>query len=66
MDDKVKGAIAGFNFGFGGYLVLRTVLSFWSKNPIDFGWIFWQAMIGLVIGVVLAAVVYVAMGQMQK
>jgi hypothetical protein len=66
VDDKVKAAIAGFNLGLGGYLLIRTVMTFFSNRIIDGSWMLTQALIGLAIGVVLAGVAYVLMGQMQK
>lgn len=67
MDDKVKAAIAGFNAGLGGYMLIRTVPTFLNgKIIIDGTWILTNVLIGLAIGAVLAGVAYVVMMQMQK
>ena len=66
MDDKLKAAIAGFNFGCGGYLLVRALSSFMGNTIIDGSWMLTHAMIGVVIGIVLAGAAFVAIGQMQK
>jgi hypothetical protein len=67
VDDKVKAAIAGFNAGLGGYMLIRVVPSFINgKIIIDGSWVFTNLLIGAAIGAVLAAIAYVAMMQMQK
>jgi hypothetical protein len=67
VDDKAKAAIAGFNAGLGGYLLIRAIPTlFSSKVIIDGNWMFANVLIGLAIGVVLAGIAYVAMMQLQK
>ncbi len=67
MDDKVKAAIAGFNAGLGGYMLIRVVPTFLSsKVIIDGSWMLTNLLIGAAIGAVLAGVAYVVMMQMQK
>jgi hypothetical protein len=67
VDDKVKAAIAGFNAGLGGYMLIRTIPTFLGgKVIIDGSWMFTNVLIGIAIGAVLAGVAYVVMMQMQK
>ena len=66
MDDKVKAAIAGFNAGLGGYMLIRALPTLWGNVIIDGTWMFTNVLIGIAIGAVLAGIAYVVMMQMQK
>jgi hypothetical protein len=66
VDDKAKAAIAGFNLGLGGYMLIRSLPTLWGNRIIDGSWMLTNVLIGLLIGAVLAGVAYVAVMQMQK
>lgn len=66
VDDKTKAAIAGFNAGLGGYMLIRTLPTFFGNRIIDGSWMLTNVLIGVVIGAVLAGIAYVVVMQMQK
>ncbi len=63
MDDRVKVAVAGFNFGLMGYMLIRWLPTLSGRAPVDFGWFMTQLLIGAVIGAAVGGVAFFVMSR---